>query len=80
MIAIPGTSKFLVFGGFKRYNESFKSWESYGDVLIFDVDTLVWDQVNTHGLFHQWRGHVSTFIGKHVLVHGGFNHKGEKTD
>ena len=52
MLAIPGTTKFLVFGGFKRYNESFKSRESYGDVLIYDTDQLVWDQINTHGLFH----------------------------
>lgn len=25
MVAIPDSTKFLVFGGFKRYNESFKS-------------------------------------------------------
>lgn len=41
--AIPGTSKILVFGGFKRYNESFKMRECYGDVLIFDTLTCSWD-------------------------------------
>jgi len=43
MNAIPGTNKFLVFGGFKRYNQSFKSRESYGDVLIYDCDNMTWD-------------------------------------
>jgi Rab9 effector protein with kelch motifs len=41
--AIPGTSKILIFGGYKRYNEVFKMRECYGDVLLFDTQTMCWD-------------------------------------
>jgi len=41
--AIPGTSKILIFGGFKRYNDNFKMRECYGDVLLYDTITNGWD-------------------------------------
>jgi Rab9 effector protein with kelch motifs len=73
--AVVFKSKIYIYGGYRRYIESFKVRETYGDVFEFSPKTLKWDKLNCNGILSFRRNHIAETIGKHMLVHGGIDHK-----
>jgi len=78
--AVAYKSKMYIFGGFRRYVESFKVRETYGDVYEFSTKTLKWDKINCSGILPFRRHHIAETIGKHMLIHGGIDQKSRVLD
>ena len=68
-------SSVYVYGGYRRYNKSFKIRETYGDVYEFSTESLKWDKIRWSGQATFRRHHVAETIGKYMLIHGGIDHK-----
>ena len=73
--AVSYRSDIYLYGGYRRYVESFKERDTYGDVYQFWTDSLKWDKLNCNGEFTFRRNHIAMVIGKYMIVHGGINQK-----
>ena len=73
--AIVHKTSVYIYGGYRRYNKSFKVRETYGDVYEFSTETLKWDKIRCSGQATFRRHHVAELIGKYMLIHGGINPK-----
>lgn len=78
--AVVYKSNIYIYGGYRRYVESFKVRETYGDVYEFNTDILKWDKLNCSGSLSFRRDHIAEVVGYHMLVHGGINHKSKMLD
>ncbi|CAI2386527.1 unnamed protein product [Moneuplotes crassus] len=75
--AVVYGSNIYVYGGYRRYVESFKIRETYGDIYSFNTSYLKWEKLNCNGEITFRRNHICEVVGNYMLVHGGLNHKSE---
>ena len=71
--AINYNSQIIIYGGYRRYITSFKVRDTYGDIVIFDTDSLKWDRPLCSGISTFRRHHTACIIGRHMIVHGGLD-------
>ena len=55
--AVCYNSHVYIYGGYRRYIESFKTRDAFGDVAIFDTDNLAWYQPLCEGIGTYRRHH-----------------------
>eukprot|EP01016_Furgasonia_blochmanni_P024807 TRINITY_DN2675_c0_g2_i1.p1 TRINITY_DN2675_c0_g2~~TRINITY_DN2675_c0_g2_i1.p1 ORF type:complete len:130 (-),score=13.57 TRINITY_DN2675_c0_g2_i1:151-540(-) len=64
----------IIFGGERRYNATIKQRECLSDVRALNVETFEWRSCRASGeVIESRRNHVAFVIGRHMIVHGGFN-------
>ena len=73
-------SNLYIYGGYRRYNNSFKVRDTYGDMFVFSTKTLKWDKLNWNGLMTFRRHHIAEVVGGHMVIHGGIDHKSRILD
>lgn len=78
--AVIYKSKLYIYGGYRKYNKSFKIRDTFGDVYSFSTTTLKWDKLNWNGFLTFRRHHIAQVIGHHMLVHGGIDHQSKILD
>lgn len=78
--AVNYNSKIYIYGGYRRYVESFKIRESYGDIAVFDTDSLKWSKPSWKGISSYRRHHTASIIGFHMVIHGGRDEKSRLLD
>ncbi|CAI2386706.1 unnamed protein product [Moneuplotes crassus] len=78
--AVVYKSNIYVYGGYRRYIESIKIRETYGDLYVFNTNYLRWDKINSNGEMTYRRNHICEVVGNYMLVHGGLNNKSKVLD
>jgi len=66
-----------IIGGANKFNKNTSIRECFNDIYKLNIDTKVWSYIKCGGSFDSRRNHTGCAIGKHILIHGGINEKGQ---